>query len=274
MTLTIGIDPRIRARRIAVRRAEGRRRLRFLGVVAALLALAVAGWAISRSPVLDLDNVRVGGVGAGLQLAVAETIGVEHGTPLVDLDLGRIEADLEALPWVESATAARDWPGTLVLDIVERIPVATLAGADGPVLVDATGVVIAPAPAAVDLPFVSVESGVGLGEVEAAALPGLVTVAAMPADVVEWVDAVTIADRAGADDAAHVGLELVGAATVDFGVVDHLDDKFAALRAFLGSADLSCVRHIDVSVADLTTVRRNPICDGRIVVDGAPASDS
>nr|NIR41854.1 FtsQ-type POTRA domain-containing protein [Actinomycetota bacterium]NIS36949.1 FtsQ-type POTRA domain-containing protein [Actinomycetota bacterium]NIT98463.1 FtsQ-type POTRA domain-containing protein [Actinomycetota bacterium]NIU22072.1 FtsQ-type POTRA domain-containing protein [Actinomycetota bacterium]NIU70566.1 FtsQ-type POTRA domain-containing protein [Actinomycetota bacterium] len=124
MTLTIGIDPRIRARRIAVRRAEGRRRLRFLLAALAVVGIAVGAWALSRSPLLDLDHVRIEGVGAGRVAAVDAAAGLGRGTPLVDVDLGAVETAVEALPWVRVAEASRDWPGTVRIDVGERVPVA------------------------------------------------------------------------------------------------------------------------------------------------------
>lgn len=39
---------------------------------------------------------------------------------MLSLDLSAIRTAVEALPWVDVATVRRDWPGTLVLEIVEQ----------------------------------------------------------------------------------------------------------------------------------------------------------
>jgi len=67
-----------------------------------------------------------------------------------------IEARVEALPLVASARVRRRLPGTLVVTIVERIPIALVATADGFQGVDATGarLPIDPALTSFDAPVV------------------------------------------------------------------------------------------------------------------------
>ncbi len=276
MTLAIGIDPRIKARRIAVRRAEGRRRLRFLLVAAGSVAVVVGGWAIGQSALLDLDHIRIEGVSVARTIEIESASGLDLGTPLIDVDLGAIEANLEALPWVESVDASRDWPGTLDMVITERVAVAAVPVEGGRALIDAAGVVIGLEPDALsgsELPTVAASTAVApgevhvgevhLGEVYVEALAGLAVVEVIPDDLLLWVDAITV--RAGSGRAV-VGLDLVGSAAVDLGAVEHLDDKLAAVRSVLGAVALDCVSVIDVTVADLPTIIRDPACD--VPVDG------
>lgn len=68
------------------------------------------------------------------QLALAEN---NRAMPFVDLE-GMRERLLE-LSWVEDARVSRQLPDTLVVDIVERRPVAVLKKADRLVLIDAKG---------------------------------------------------------------------------------------------------------------------------------------
>ena len=56
------IDPRLRKRRIAVRRAEGRRRLRVLGAIVLVAGIGVACWFATQSRLLDLAHVEIAGV--------------------------------------------------------------------------------------------------------------------------------------------------------------------------------------------------------------------
>jgi hypothetical protein len=50
---------------------------------------------------------------------------------MLDVDTGAARARLEALPWIRSARVVRTWPGTLRVVVVERRPVARVAGPDG-----------------------------------------------------------------------------------------------------------------------------------------------
>ena len=75
------IDPRIRARRIEVQRGMGRRRLQRLVDVGLVLAVA-AGFAVAlRSPLLDVDAVRVAGQRAHRRAElVVERAGIARAT--------------------------------------------------------------------------------------------------------------------------------------------------------------------------------------------------
>lgn len=266
----MAIDPRIRARRVAVRRAEGRRRLRFLLVALGLVALAVGAWGLTRTPLLDLDHVRIEGVTSADAGQVAATVGLETGTAMFDLDLGAVERDLTALPWVRSASAVREWPGTVRVTVESREPVAVvgLLGGGPSFLADREGVLIRATGAEVALPRVSVAPSVGLGEIDTAALPGIAVAIALPDDLTPWVEAVTIAGKP-----VDLGLDLVGSAVVHLGAGDFVDDKLSAVRAVLEGTDLSCVDVIDVAVADLPTITRDESCEAG-GADGAVSGDA
>ena len=262
MTAATKIDPRLRARRVAVRRAEGRRRLRFLLAGLALLGLIFCGWAALRSPLLDLDSVEISALGPSRLAEVQDTMGLEKGTPLNEIETGPIKADLEALPWVLRADVKKSWPGTVQVEVIERIAVALLTEEDGRVaVVDATGTVMAEGGSVYDgLPQIRLEANVALGEVEPDALPGLALIASLPDDLLGWIEAVTYAPRASSEARGVVGLDLVGDAQAHLGEATLLSDKVEALRSVLNGVDLSCIRLIDVAVPDFPTIRRDPVC--------------
>lgn len=125
------IDPRIRARRISVRRAESRRRLLWVGIGAAVALVAVAAIAIVASPIFDVQVVNVQGAtytDADVLQAVIDDL---EGEPVLLVDTQAAEDTLEAVPWVESARVRTDFPHTVFIDIRERRAVATFQGADG-----------------------------------------------------------------------------------------------------------------------------------------------
>lgn len=240
-------------------RAEGRRRLRVVLGVVGLAAAVGAGWGLTRSAVLDVDQIRVVGVDGPNAEVVQRTAGISPGSPLIDVDAGAVETRLEALPWVRKAEVRRQWPGTLVVSVTERTPVAVLPSGTGLALLDEEAIVIGreaspTEPAISDLPVIDVPLSVAVGESELTAGPGLAVVAALTADLRPWVAAVVV-------DTGDVGLELVGGARVIMGPPVRLDDKVSAVRAVLAGVDLACITAIDVIAADQTTVRRDPLCD-------------
>jgi cell division protein FtsQ len=209
-----GIDPRIRARRIAVRRDEGRRRLRRLAAAAAVVVALVLGWALTRTPLLDVDAIVVAGTTRTPAEVVAGATGVVRGDAMSDLDLAAAERSVEALPWVATATVQRDWPGTLRVRITERSPVAAVPGPGPWAVVDGAGRVldVAAEPPAV-LPRVSGVAPAG---------PAGTTVPAGAADVLDALRALPagLADRVRGVDVAADGMRLaVGPAPAEDGTV-------------------------------------------------------
>jgi cell division protein FtsQ len=61
-----------------------------------------------------------------------------------DVDIGKLRAELRALPWVKDARVSIQLPHTLAIDIVEREPHAVLEKPDRLMLIDAAGVELEP----------------------------------------------------------------------------------------------------------------------------------
>ena len=253
---TVAVDPRMRARRIAVIRAEGRRRLRVLAVVLGLVLLAAAAWGISRTPLLDVDRITVTGTGPANRAEVLESSNVSVGLPMLFLDIDEAQRSVESLPWVRSAQVWRDWPATVRITVEPRVPAAVVPASEGrTALIDANGYVIGWASESAAVPHVSVPFSGELGDIHTAADGPLAVVAAMPEDLRAWVSTVTLETDHGG-----MGLALVGGATVVLGEPVLIGDKISALRAVLATADLECVTAIDVTMPDIATVTRHRPC--------------
>ena len=128
---TVGGEQRIRARRISVHRAEGRRRLRWvlLGLVA--VAVPVGTLAVLASPLFDVDEVSVQGA-TYTDPALLQAVSDEMlGDPVLLIDTQEMERRLQADPWVERVHVETDFPHRVVIDIRERKPVASFQGGDG-----------------------------------------------------------------------------------------------------------------------------------------------
>lgn len=255
--------PRIRQRRDAVARTDERRRWIRTGVVLALLGVASLVLALARTTLADVDDVAVLGADRADRSLLEELVGVERGVQLIDVDLEAVEARVERHPWVAEAHATRDWPGTLRVEVVERVPVAaTPVSSLGPV----TDVHAASAYALVDLEGVIVDvvdtlpasmavvRGVDVDPTPGLPAPGLVAavrvVDAIPADLRAWVVAVD------EGEAGEVDLELVDGVEAHLGAPDRLADKLVALATLLTRVQSDCITSFDVQAPDAPVVTR------------------
>jgi cell division protein FtsQ len=125
------VDPRLRARRIAVGRAAGRRRLRTVGVAGAVVVAGLAVVAVLASPLFAVDTVEVEGAVYADRNVIDEVVADLTGQPVLLADLGDAERRLENIAWVKEARATRDFPDRVLLEILERRPLAHFRGADG-----------------------------------------------------------------------------------------------------------------------------------------------
>jgi cell division protein FtsQ len=124
-------------------RARQRRLRAALPWAAGAAVVAVGGllaWLVYATPALGVDDVRVTGtdlVSAEEVLAAAD---VAPGTPLARVDLAEVERRVARLAPVDRVTVSRDWPGTLLVEVQERIAVAAVPSGRRTLLVDAAGV--------------------------------------------------------------------------------------------------------------------------------------
>ncbi len=267
----VTVDPRMKARRVAVLRAEGRRRLRVLLAALVAAAAAAAAWGVSLTPLLDVDRIAVSGVDPADRAEILESSRVAVGMPMAFLDVGLAQDAVAGLPWVRSVRVWRDWPSTVRISVDPRVPVAVVPASGGrTAMIDAHGHAIGWGPASGGptdgsgradgartdaLPRVSVPFFGELGDVHTAAYGPLAVVAAMPDDLRAWVRTVTV--EAGRE---RTGLELVGGTAAVLGHPVLIDDKISALRAVLATTDLECITTIDVTMPDVATVKRHDPC--------------
>ncbi|HNJ98568.1 MAG TPA: FtsQ-type POTRA domain-containing protein [Ilumatobacteraceae bacterium] len=138
-----GIDPRMSARRKAVRKEQGRKRLMWFGIAFGVFVAIVLVIALFASTLFDVRNVNVQGVVYSDPAAVEAITSELVGKPVLLVDTQAAERKLEALPWVERAVVSTDFPHGLYVDIREREAVATFQSSDGKFrVIDITGRVL------------------------------------------------------------------------------------------------------------------------------------
>ncbi|MFT4135695.1 FtsQ-type POTRA domain-containing protein [Microbacterium sp.] len=136
---------RRRALRAEVRRFTARQRRRrriWLGVAAALVLLVLGTVGAAYSPLFAVEKVRVVGATSLDADAVASALSGQVGTPLPLVDASAVKAKLVAFPLIESYTLEARPPHELVVRIVERTPIGSIATDAGYTLVDAAGVAL------------------------------------------------------------------------------------------------------------------------------------
>lgn len=242
MTVATGWEDRLAAR------GRMRRRTRLavsLTVLVVLALLAVAGWVLLGSGFLGVRTVQVGGIARLDPDQVRAAAGVADGTPLALVDTDAVASRVARLPAVAAVDVARDWPGTVVIQVRERTPAAARQIGPSYALIDRTGVAFATvARRPKDLPIVTAPADASRPELRAA----LDVLDQLPAELRQKVRTVRAAGR------DEVELRLTRHRTVVWGSAERSERKAAVLAVLLSHK--SKVQTYDVSAPDAPTTRR------------------
>jgi cell division protein FtsQ len=151
---------RLKAKRARRRTSRDLRRVALLGAPLALLAgvsggVALSGWspghangdgsallALTGSLGLVVSDIEVEGRTTTDTATILAALGAHAGTPILAVSPARAKEQLEALPWVRSASIERRLPGTLYVRLVERQPLAVWQHDNKLELIDRDGTVI------------------------------------------------------------------------------------------------------------------------------------
>jgi cell division protein FtsQ len=218
---------------------------------AAVIGLVAVVWLLLVSPVLGVNSVQVDGVTSLPADQVRETAGIERGTPLLRVDVDAARARIARLPQVASVEVTRGWPHTVVVTVVERVPVAVVGGPGQRTLVDAHGVLfdtVTGAPPAGVVPLDVASPGPG----DPATMAGLAAVEALSRDLRKQVASVAV--RTGED----ITLTLTDGTLVRWGGPEQSDRKGSALAALLeqlAGEKLDPASTIDVSTPEAVVLR-------------------
>jgi cell division protein FtsQ len=227
------------------------RRRRVVRAAVAVLVLGLALWLVWAGPVLAVSTVRVDGVTILPAEQVREAAGIVDGTPLLQVDVDAAEARVAGLPQVASVEVTRGWPQSVVITVVERVPVAIVGEPGQRTLVDAEGVlfdsVSGEAPPGV-VPLVVDGPGPG----DPATTAALTAIRALPRGLRDQVAEVAAPSPDG------ISMVLVDGTVVAWGSAEDSPAKAAALTALvdqIASGALEPAAEIDVTAPEAVVLR-------------------
>lgn len=242
------MDPRLRERRTAVLRAQGRHRLRLLALLVSVPLVVLLGLLALRSSWLSVHHIQVVGVRQTPARIVERAVGGALRHPMFSLNLGALENRVDALPWVEEATVSRSWPSTLEVKVTERTPVASVQVGSSWAELDSSGRVLAlvgSAPSGEPSLTGSVAPGLRPGGTVGAPMKDeLAVAAALPGSLRAQIEGI----GPGPDGGVQLTLAQPSSARVQIGPAVQLASKMAALQTVLAQVDLTGVTVIDVRV--------------------------
>jgi cell division protein FtsQ len=224
----------------------GKRAVRGLKLLIWLIVLTVVSVALGLvlyfTPVMSARSIVITGIGAVTREEVVDATKVRLGTPLLQIDTDQVADRVAGIRRVASARVQREYPSTLRITIVERIPIVVKDYPDGPHLFDRDGVDFATAPPPPGLPYIDVDHP---GPSDPPTRAALEVMTALRPEVVAQVS------RVAAPSLASVTLTLTDGRTVVWGTTDRTEEKAEKLAALLTQPG-----HVyDVSSPDLPTVK-------------------
>lgn len=244
------------ARREAKRRVEGKppeqakrpargliRGLKALLWSALVSVIAVGlGLLLYFTPIMAARSTVIVGLNTISQEEILQAAAVVPDTPLLQIDTDAVAERVATIRRVASARVQREYPSTLRITIVERVPVVVKDYPDGPHLFDRDGVDFATDAPPLGLPYLDADNP---GPTDAPTEAALQVLLALRPEVAGQVG------RIAAPSVASITLTLIDGREVIWGTTDRTEEKALKLGALLTQPG----RTYDVSSPDLPTVK-------------------
>jgi len=210
----------------------------------ALISVLVvgAGLLLYFTPIMSARVLAITGLVTLTQDEVQQAAAVPADTPLLQIDTDEVADRVATIRRVASARVQREYPSTLRITIVERIPLVVKDYPDGPHLFDRDGVDFATAPPPQGLPYLDADTP---GPTDLPTLAALQVLTSLRPEVASQVS------RIGAPSVASITLTLFDGRQVIWGTTDRTDEKALKLGALLTQPGTT----YDLSSPDLPTVK-------------------
>ena len=248
---------RIQERRIEIIRAKGKRRLRILLTVVLSVLLSLAAVLISKSSLLDVDEVVVVGADSELEELIVAIANIPKSKPILEVDTQSIMERIKRIPNVKGAKVSRSFGGKVTISVTLRKPSVLLSNLGEWFLVDLDGRVlerVSELPPNLEYPIVEGNfDDLKVGEwVPEQALYAIELAANLPS--------VLLADISFVSTNEGIELMLFGEGKILFGDNEALESKILAASTILEQVDLAELIHIDVRTPDKPVLCRTVEC--------------
>ena len=253
----VDIDPRIQERRIEIIRAKGKRRLRMLLMAVLLVLLLLAAVLISKSSLLDVDEVVVVGVDSQLEELIVTVANIPKSKPLLEVDTEAISTRIKKIPSVRDAKVSRSFGGKVTISVMLREPSVLLSNLGQWFLIDLDGRVLERVP---ELPP-NLEYPIVEGNFDNLKVGEWVPDQALFAiELATNLPPVLLADISFVSLSEGIELILFGEGKILFGDDKALESKILAASTILDQVDLAELIHIDVRTPDKPVLCRSSEC--------------
>jgi cell division protein FtsQ len=212
-----------------------------LAVLLTVIAVGL-GAILYFTPLMSVRQTVVTGTGVVTQEDVLRELNITKGTRLLQIDTAAAADRVASIRRVASARVQCEYPSTLRVTIVERVPVAAWAGGDGTHLIDRDGVDFANEPPPPGIPVLDV---VAPGPQDPTTKAALQVLTSLAPDLARQVA------KIAAPSVSSITLTLDDGRTIVWGTTDRTAEKAEKLGALLTQPG----RMYDVSSPDLPTVK-------------------
>jgi cell division protein FtsQ len=240
---TDAVPPSVRRFMARARQRRLRAALPWAIGLGVLLVLGGLTWLIYGTPVLGVRDVKVVGAQLLTPDQVRDAVDVRSDEPLARVNLDHVRARVRAIPAVDRVVVRRSWPSTLVVEVVERTPVAAVPAGKQFTLVDRSGVPYETVPGKpADLPLLRLATP---GPADQNTRSGITVLESLSDELREQLVAVSVAAP------AQIKLELRKDRTVVWGDDTQSERKSQVATVLLHRAG----SQIDVSAPTVVTIR-------------------
>ncbi|MBT95342.1 MAG: hypothetical protein CL431_05180 [Acidimicrobiaceae bacterium] len=251
------IDPRIQERRIEIIRAKGKRRLRILLMFILLILLSVAGLFISKSSLLDVDEIVIVGAEGELAEAILNQANISKSKPILEVDVTAVTSRIEEIPYINEARINRSFGGKITILVSLRKPTVVLQNFGDWLLIDSEGRLlerISEMSPSLRYPVIEGNfSDLQIGE-------WLPEQALSAVELANNLPPVLLADTSSILPGEEIELVLFGQGKVLFGNNQALESKIVAVSTILEQVNLAGLIHIDVRTPDKPVLCRSLEC--------------